>query len=241
LEPRLRGLVRWVAANTNGCLYSEACAAADLCQAGMDKSSIAQLACDLQRLPADTRMVVQFARKLTQDGSSVTDAEVAQLLSRYGERQVVAMVLLLAYASFQDRLILALDLPLEPGEPLAPVEVRFAPRQLGASRAALPRKAPRQSPASTPTSRPVEIPSLNLDFDTIQKQLEEQRDRRCRIALPGDKLDAPRWGLVCRTYQPQLADAWSACVHAFGDEANQDPIFEESVFWIITRTVRCFY
>lgn len=207
----------------------------------MDDASITQLAGDLETLPDDTRTVVQFARKLNRDGSSVTDAEVAQLLARYGERQVVAMVLLLAYASFQDRLILALGLPLDSGEPLPPVEVRFVPRPLGASRAAPPRKSPQRVAAGMLASRPADPEWLNLDFDGIQIQLAGQRDRRCRISLPGDNPDAPRWGLVCRTYQPELADAWSACVHAFGDEANQDPIFEESVFWVVTRAVRCFY
>jgi alkylhydroperoxidase family enzyme len=240
LEPALRGRLRWIAAHENGCRYSEAYAAADLRRAGMDEASIRQLAGELETLPDDIRAAAGFARKLTREGSSVTDAEVEQLLARYGERQVVAMVLLLAYASFQDRLILALDLPLEDGGPLPPVEVRFTPRRLGVSRAAPPRKAPARA-AATLANMPVDTEWLRLDFADIQKQLADQRLRRCRIALPGDNPQAPRWGLVCRAYQPELADAWTACAHAFGDEANQDPIFEESVFWIVTRTVGCFY
>jgi len=240
LEPRLRGQLRWVAAHVNGCRYSEAFAAADLRRAGMDDASIRQLAGDLGTLPADTRAAMRFARKLTRDGSSVTDAEVAQLISWYGERQVVAMVLLTAYASFQDRLILALGLALDSGEPLPAVDVRFVRTPLGASRSAPPRKQPQRTAAAS-ASRPADAEWLELDFDGIQKQLAGERKRSCRIALSGDNPEAPRWGLVCRTYQPELADAWSACAHAFGDEANQDPLFEENVFWIVTRTVRCFY
>lgn len=241
LGPKLRGQLRWVAARVNGCRYSEAYAAADLRRAGLDETSIGQLAGNIESLSADTRTAVRFARKLSRDGSSVTDAEVAQLLGQYGERQVVAMVLLLAYASFQDRLILALGLPLVPDEPLPPVDVRFVRLPLGASRAAPPRKASRRAAAGSLLNRPADEDWLRLGFAGVQKQLARQRARSCRIELQDDNPDAPRWGLVCRTYQPELADAWSACVHAFGDEANQDPIFEESVFWIVTRAVRCFY
>ena len=42
-------------------------------------------------------------------------------------------------------------------------------------------------------------------------------------------------------YQPELAAAWSACTRAFGQEAKQDRVFEESLFWIVTRTIHCFY
>jgi hypothetical protein len=45
----------------------------------------------------------------------------------------------------------------------------------------------------------------------------------------------------CIGYQPELAAAWSACTRAFGREANQDRVFEESLFWVVTRTLQCFY
>ena len=45
---------------------------------------------------------------MTVDASLVTDAEVADLKAAYGEEKLVAMVLLLAAANFQDRLILGL-------------------------------------------------------------------------------------------------------------------------------------
>ena len=50
-----------------------------------------------------------------------------------------------------------------------------------------------------------------------------------------------RWGLVGQTYQPELAAGWTACTQAFGEEADQDPVFEQSVFWVVTRTIHCFY
>ena len=50
-----------------------------------------------------------------------------------------------------------------------------------------------------------------------------------------------QWNLVTQGYQPELAPAWSACTRAFGQEAKQDRVFEESLFWIVTRTIHCFY
>jgi hypothetical protein len=42
-------------------------------------------------------------------------------------------------------------------------------------------------------------------------------------------------------YQPELAAAWSSCTRNFGEEAKQDRVFEESLFWVVTRTIHCFY
>ena len=50
-----------------------------------------------------------------------------------------------------------------------------------------------------------------------------------------------KWSLVCVGYQPRLALAWSACMRSFGEEAKQDRVFEESLFWVVTRTIHCFY
>jgi hypothetical protein len=238
LEPRMRGQMRWVAAHANGCRYAEAQAAADLRRAGETESAIQELAGDWSSLPADTRTALDFAAKLSRDGSSVTDDEMERLIARHGEPKVVAMALLLAYASFQDRLILALGISPEPDEPLAPCEVRFAPRPLGASRAASPRKGPQGAPVAPPAIDPLG-PTGN--FPGLQERLAAQRERRCRIALPPADSDVPRWGLVCKTYQPRLANAWAACAHAFSDEANQDPVFEQNVFWVVTDATRCFY
>jgi hypothetical protein len=49
------------------------------------------------------------------------------------------------------------------------------------------------------------------------------------------------WTLVCRGYQPELAAGWSACTRIFAEEAKQDRVFEQSLFWVITRTIHCFY
>ena len=63
------------------------------------------------RWPAEERAALAFARQMTLDAGSVTDAEVAELRRTYGEEKLVAMVLLLAYSNFQDRLLLTLAFP----------------------------------------------------------------------------------------------------------------------------------
>ena len=55
------------------------------------------------------------------------NSPVARLMADHGESKVVALVLLLAYANFQDRLLLALGVPIEPAGPMPPPDVRFDP------------------------------------------------------------------------------------------------------------------
>lgn len=237
----LRGLIRWAAARAGRSAYGEAYALADLRAAGLGNLADRLAAGELTGLPKEQRAAVSFAERLTADPQSVSDAEVAGLIGRYGERQVVAMVLLLAYVQFQDRLALALGLTAEPGGPAPPLAVRFARRPFGIVAAPPPRR-----PAAGPvTTRAADGPPLvgwrALDLDHIRCSLDEQRARRPRIRLPAADPSANRWGLVGQTYQPDLATAWSACTQAFGEEADQDPVFEQSVFWVVTKTKGCFY
>lgn len=248
LPARLRGQLRWVAAHTVGCECGEAYAAADLRAAGVDEAGILSLAGDLGGLPEPEKAALSFARKLTRDGSSVTDAEVARLIDSYGETQVVAMVLLLAHANFQDRLLLALDLAADDGEALGPLDVCFAKLPPGGARTAAPRDGPRLIPAPLPvTNLAAATPFVadpewaSLTTGDLDREIAKQQARRPRIRLPENGHAEIRWGLVCRAYQPELAGAWAECTRAFGEEADEDPVFEESVFWVITRTVRCFY
>jgi len=96
---------------------------------------------------------------------------------------------------------------------------------------------------------------LSVDFATLQNKLDDQRDRPGRIRVPmwdevrewlpersrrNDPLRI-KWSLVCVGYQPELALGWSACMRAFAEDAKQDRVFEESLFWVITRTIHCFY
>jgi alkylhydroperoxidase family enzyme len=239
IEPKLRARLRWVAAHALGCGYGEAHAAADLARCGGGPDDLCRLRGDFAGLPEAERTALTFARKMAVKPHETTDDEVAQLLRHYGEKQVVAMVLLLAYANFQDRLILALDLPVEAGGPLLPREVRFAPVPLGANLMRPRKGVPARQDAAAP--RPAaQTPGHDRDFVALQQAIARQRSRRGRIRLP-DEPGAIHWGLVCRTYQPELAAAWAQCRHHFGAEANQDPVFEASVFWVVSVARESFY
>ncbi|HEV3263538.1 MAG TPA: carboxymuconolactone decarboxylase family protein [Gemmataceae bacterium] len=255
LDPKLRARMRWVAAHANRCAYSEAYAAADLRRAGVDDAGIRALARGDAKLPRPEEVALEFARKMTVAANTVTDAEVGQLVRLYGQKQVVAMVLLLAYANFQDRFILSLNVPLETGGPLKPLEVRFARKEAGRQQAAAPKRRPPAGKTIFSTKPAADREWTSLDFAQLQKAIEEQRARQPRIAVPswedvrkhlppGYPKDRPlriRWSLVCLGYQPELAAGWSACMRAFGQESRQDRAFEESVFWVITRSLQCFY
>ena len=254
LGPQLRGKMRWIAADANRCAYSRATAAADLKRAGLDHRQIEALAGDHAEFPAPERAALEFARKMTTSADTVTDGEVAYLKSHYGEKKLAAMVLLLAYANFQDRLILALDLSIEHGGPLPPLDVRFD------KKAKEPEVPARKKPTGPP---PPAVPAYvddpewrSFDFDDLQKNLSTQRAAPGRIRVPSwDEVKAVlpagypppkhpiriQWSLVCMGYQPELAAAWSACTRNFGEEAKQDRVFEESLFWVVTRTIHCFY
>jgi hypothetical protein len=128
----------------------------------------------------------------------------------------------------------------EEGGPLAPLDVQFVPVPFGGDPPAPARTAPVAAPPISDV--PDHDPEWKeLGYGDLQKLLEKQQQRRARINLPGGNAGTVRWGQVGRTYQPELSDAWSRCARAFGAEADQDPVFEESLFWIVTRSLQCFY
>ncbi len=231
-----------------------ATAEADLRREGLDSLRIMSLRGGPDHWPAEERAALNFARKMTIDAASVTDAEVAALRKQYGEEKLVAMVLLLAYSNFQDRLLLTLGVHLEEGGSLAPIEVHFSP---DAPPPPVPARACPEDLHGPAVPLMVDDPEwVELGFDVLQTSLSSQRANGGRIRVPSfeeylKKLpkDAPppkapvriRWSLVCMGYQPRLASAWSACTRAFGDEAEQDRVFEESLFWVVTRSIHCFY
>jgi alkylhydroperoxidase family enzyme len=237
LDPELRGQVRWVAARASHCDYAQAYALADLRSAGLGKCADELLTDGIAAVPSDRRALLEFVHKLAVPPQTLTDDEVKHLIDAHGEKQVVAVVLLVAYAQFLDRLLLALGVSVEPGGPLPALGVRFSRQPLGIATVPPSRPKPPQPPSGSapPTAAPT------LDAEAIRCSLDKQRSRRPRIRLPEDDPGANRWGLVGQTYQPELANAWSTCTQAFGEEANQDPVFEQSLFWLITGSKGCFY
>jgi alkylhydroperoxidase family enzyme len=255
LDPKLRAKMRWAAAHANRCAYSEAYALADLRRAGAEEADVQALLHAEAGLPSGEKAALEFARKMSVAADAVTDAEVCQLMGEYGNKQVVAMVLLLAYANFQDRLILSLGLNVEKDGPLPPLDVRFVKGPMGGDSVTVPpRNAPKESNLfSSPVVGDPEW--ITMDFGQLQKEMEGQRARLPRILVPSwdevrKKLPSGlsnrppvriRWSLVCLGYQPELALAWFTAMGQFGQEARQDRVFEETLFWVITRSLHCFY
>ena len=49
------------------------------------------------------------------------------------------------------------------------------------------------------------------------------------------------WSRVAYGYQPALTDAWFDTVAAFRVESGMDLVTQNSVFWVVTESLRCFY
>jgi hypothetical protein len=255
LDPVLRAKMRYVAAAVNRSPYALATARGDLARLGATDAQIADLDAGETRWPADQRACLILARDLTRDGATVTDARVAAVRESLGDERLVAAVLLIAHANFQDRLFLALGVTPEVDGPLPPIEVHLDPT---ARIEPPPRSSPPLAhidPSDVPTH--VDDPTWNVEaLGSLKQGLESQRSAVGRIRVPSfDEMlsrlpaDAPRppapigvkWTLVCSSYQPRLALGWSACTRSFRDDAQQDRVFEESLFWVVTRAIHCFY
>jgi alkylhydroperoxidase family enzyme len=249
LDPKLRARARWVAAHSNRSPYGAAYALADLKRAGGTDGEVRTLTGDPTSWPEAERPVLAFARKLTLAAYQVTDDEVEALCKLLGDALLVALVQTLAYANFQDRLLLTLGIAVEEGGPLPPVAVRFRNPFVGG--AAVPaRRPPPERPANA-VARVDDAEWTQFDFDYLQSKMGSQRERTPRIAVP--PLDAVRayippgqnlkiqWSLVCLGYQPELALAWTRGLRTFPEESNQDRVFEELLFWVVTRSLQCFY
>jgi alkylhydroperoxidase family enzyme len=257
LDPKLRAQMRWVAANANRCEYSRAYALFDGRRAGLDDAAIEALRRgDHSRRPSAEKAALEFARKMTVDPASVSDGEFAALVEAYGERKAAAMVLLMAYSNFQDRLLLCLGSPVEPGGPQPPVEVVFAPEAFATKMLKPPTSQASPLPKRTGKDLIEDGPDwTSLSYEQLQTRLEEQRRKPTRLRIPSWE-DVERglppgfmkpsrivWNQVCLGYQPELATAWETIMRTNGAEmrGKVDRVFSVSVFWIVTRAIDCPY
>jgi hypothetical protein len=86
---------------------------------------------------------------------------------------------------------------------------------------------------STQTSRPqarVRIP----DWKTVRDNLPAGMPRP-------DKPTRIRWSLLTMGYQQGLSSAWIGGLRAFREESDLEAVHYESMFWVVTRSLRCFY
>jgi alkylhydroperoxidase family enzyme len=257
LDPKLRAEMRWLAAHANHCAYSEAYAAFDALKAGVAFSELEKLRRgDYSWANTAHKHALEFAKKMTIDSAAVTDAEFADLVNDFDQRNAAAMVLLTAYSNFQDRLLLCLGSSVEPGGPRLPVDVVFAPEAVESK---MPRPLP--SPVSAlpkPTGKDLveDDPDwTSLSYDQLQERLEKQRAKPTRLSIPKWE-DVERglppgfmrpssivWNQVCLGYVPELATAWETVMRTNMPEMRQkmDRVFGISMFWVITRSIDCPY
>jgi hypothetical protein len=254
LDPVLRAKMRWVIARANKCAYSEAYALADLERTSGDAAVAKAVTGDPARWPEVDRDPLQFALLLTIAAPATTDEQFARLRARFGDKRVAAMVLLAAYGNFQDRIVLGLALPIEAGGPLPPLEVKFAPSAFQPT-PLLPQDTDVPALLTSGTSVVERDPEWSeLKFDELQSRLEQQRGRTPRLPIPtwdDVKKNLPSaiaarptgivWNLVCSGYVPELAIPWSVGTRTMWAEAKADRVFEESLFWVQTRSIRCNY
>jgi alkylhydroperoxidase family enzyme len=260
LDPKLRARMRLVAAQSNHCDYSAEYALFDARRAGFDEAALAALR--QGNLSPETPAVdaaLKFARKMTLAPASVSDDEFAALVKNYGDKTVVAMVQLMAWSNFQDRLVLCLGSALEPGGPLPPLDVTFAPGFL-ISRQPTSGRGQAQGTAAPPPSAGKDLVDDDSDwtavsYEELQARLERQRSRSTRVrvpsweeverALPPDFMWPNRvvWNLVCCGYQPVLGGAWEVYLRTSAVELAGDVnrVFSQSLFWITTRAINCPY
>jgi alkylhydroperoxidase family enzyme len=262
IEPKLRARMRFVTAHANHCAYSVQYALFDARRAGLDEAAVAALARgELAPDSPATLAALEFARKMTVDPASVTDDEFAALVKHFGDKTVVAMVQLLAWSNFQDRVVLCLGSEIEPAGPLPPAELTFSPGFLIS-------RQPEQARRQAQTNPQVQInPGAGKDlvedgaewtsigYEELQARLERQRNRNTRVRVPTweevERVIPPGfmwpnrvvWNLVCMGYQPELGGAWETYLRTSSVETASElnRLFGQSLFWVTTRAINCPY
>ncbi len=230
LSPRLRCLVRLAVAEANHSEYGRAIALSDL------KEWTGASGVDASRLSGPEKQVWDFCHQLALEAQNTTDQQVKNLLVEFSEPQVVAMVLMVAHGSFQDRLFLTLRPPVEtegggvPRPVLASFDLKAPPPP--AKKAG--EKPPSKPPATQPAGQfenfgPTDATWAGKKLNDLMQGMEKQKARKGRIRIPEWKEVEPRleldsslrkwprvaWGLVAFGGQPEMADAWFTCVEMF--------------------------
>jgi alkylhydroperoxidase family enzyme len=251
VDADLRVKLRWIVADANRSVYCKSYAQYDGEKVGVDcKKWAASLASNDKQLPVAEFAAVQFARKLSLEASRVTDDDMAQLIKLFGERKVVAIVHLVAFANFQTRLMTAIGAEVEDLGPLPPTDAKFS---TSPSKYTVPARPDWTAVREAKVAQVAKPDWRDLDIADVRKSMEQQKTRTSRIKLPPteslDPLPADMrkrmekviWSNVSLGYQPQLTQAWFATMGSFSQEARLDPVFSSSLFWVVTRSVDCFY
>lgn len=258
IPPKLRAAMRFVAAANNGAEAAARIAQADYERAGGNAAEWERLrAGDYAEREGAERLALEFALQMTVDSAGVTDEQFTKLVAEYGERCAASMVLLLAYANFQDRLFLCLGDSGESAAPLPPTEIVFDKAHFAASTTAPP---PR--PASTEAVLPekpfgADDPEWGAEgYDELKKRMEEQCAKPTRLPIPDWETCAKNLpeGLISRPnkitwyrivfgYAAELAVPFEYFMRTTAAEAagKWDRLFANSLFWVTTKAIDCPY
>lgn len=251
LGPVLAAKLRWLAADAMDCEYARLSALADLRRASAPAEEVGRLTKDQPAV--DEKGLFAFARQMTKAAYSVTDGEFAKLLERFGPEKMTAIVHTLAFANFQNRIILALGVKVEPAGPCPPLAVKLdATKRQGLPTP--PRPAWDKVGSAKPTMQH-DAPAdwKDVTFAELEESLANQKARKARVPMPDpsrfEKLPPAikkqagtiSWMAVSSGYQPAMTQAWFAGLREFQQEAKMDKVFSSSLFWVVTRANDCFY
>jgi len=262
IPAKLRAAMRWVAGNANRCACSQAQALSDAKAAGVSDALLSALTDGTWSgwNEAD-QQALKFARDMTVDSDSVSDEQFSALVRHFDERRTACMVLLMAYANFQDRLLLSLGVPLESEGSLSPLDARFPAETFVFRTTPPPANAilPLQKDvlvAAGPISLAADNEWNKQNYDFLQERLKGQTEKPTRLKiLPWDQIapNLPKglmkgpseivWYQIVFGYAPELAVPFELVMRTAGFEASGkwDRIFGSGLFWVTTKSVACPY
>lgn len=261
LPAKLRAGMRWVSANANRCEYSKVQAVADVKTAGASDAEIASLVDGtLTNWEDSARKALKFALDMTVDSDSVTDEQFAELVRSFGDKQTACMVLLMAYANFQDRLLLSFGAFPEADGPIAPLDVRFAFESFVLKTTPPPtlnvtELNPQSSP-DTSSTKGSDDEWQNQSYEFLQRRMNVQKEKPTRLPilpwsqigqnLPEGLMKGPSdivWYQTVFGYAPELAVPFEIVMRTAGAEASGkwDRIFGSGLFFVTTKAVECPY
>lgn len=198
-----------------------------------------------ERAPEAEAIAGAFAAAMAAAPQAIPEDVHARAEQHFGAAGVVALVHTVAYANFQSRLLLGLGLGDGAAAPRLPLAADAAPPDV---------PAPERPAAANPTTTSL-VPAHWTAGAAVDMRSRMERQQRAtpRLPMPADEQLARAterergqagrivWSRFGYGYQPELTRGWIEALHTFYREAKIDPIQENSVFWIVTRSNDCFY
>ncbi len=256
-------VARYAVARFHRCAYGLQSAREDLKRCGKE-ALLESLEKGPDGLSELESKVYRFAWQLADRGSMLTDEQVETLRIEVGNEAMMGLVLQIAHGCFQDRLHWALGISDRSDASSPPLEIQFAdstkngantPSAMRTDSAAmLESVASNSDKLESNAAVPAPLVWEDADVAGMQRSLWAQKTRTARIPvpdwdtvvpkIPSDLYRRPlriRWSRAVVGYQPILGPAWIKCLRVFEQEAHQNRVFEESVFWVVTRSLKCYY